>query len=225
MIREFLSIPYHLRIQEKDWESLNKIYPALDKFQISKYEIKEIFKAAHKDYISNYSSVLISMSLNRGTFFYFLCQIIDPKVILDLGSGFSSFLFRSYAKSKGECEVISVDESKYWLVETSRYLYKYNLPVTKMIEWNEYQNNGLPDFDLAFLDIGDLNFRLKILPSLIINIKKNGGIILVDDYHVPFYRKNIKKICNEMAVDIYSLRKVTRTRLSHNALIRKKQLL
>lgn len=220
MIKEFFLIPFHLRIQKRDWNLLCKIYPGLDKFYSQKRQIKDNLKIAYKDYIANYSASLISLSLDRGVFFYYLCQLIRPAMILDLGSGFSSFIFRRYSKDTASvASVLSIDDSEFWLNQTADFLKKHDVSADGMQLWNNSQQEVFPEFSIAFLDIGTLEMRLKLLPDLIHKIKFSSGIILIDDFHVPFYRKKVREICKMENINIYSLRKVTRTRLSHNALI------
>jgi predicted O-methyltransferase YrrM len=219
MIKEFFLLPQHLKIQRKDWNVLSKKYPKLTEYYDQKDSIQSQLKDAYHDYVSNYSASLISLSLKKGTFLYFFCHLTKPKIVLDLGTGFSSYVFRLFDKNEGATEVISVDESEYWLNETKEFLQKYNLSTEGMLTWEEYEYEQLPDFDLTFVDIGNFNFRLRILPILMIKIKKFGGVIIVDDFHMPFYRTRIKRMCKKMGLDIFSLRSVTRTRLNHNALI------
>ncbi len=212
-----LSAPAKIVEQEKDWKFLTTVYPTLHEFFSKKIILTKKLKSAYEDYVTNYSAPLISMSLSRGVFLYYFCQTIKPNTILDLGSGFSSYVFRSYAN--GDVKVISVDDSKFWLNETKVFLEKYEVQTNNLLTWECYEKSTDKNFDLAFLDIGNLDFRLKILPELLEDIKSHGGILIVDDYHVPHYRKSINQLCQAKGLNIISLRKVTRTRLNHNAMI------
>ena len=214
MLIEVLSLPVQLKRQKNDWKKVIDLYPGLQHFNACKRELRDKLEKPHRDYIANYSAPLISMSLKRGVFFLYLCQVLQPKKILDLGTGFSSYVFRLFAGENPGTDVISVDESGYWLRETTQYLSVYGLNTGGMISWEEY-NKRRDDmqFDLVFVDIGDCKFRLGILPELISS--------MIDEYHVPFYRIGVNRMCNDMGAGIYSLRKMTRTRLSHNAIIMK----
>lgn len=219
MIAEITRTPFHIQRQNKDWEQITQRFKELESYQKEKSELLELLRPAHKDFIKNYSAPLISMSLNRGAFFYFFCKVLKPTTILDLGSGFSSYVFRLYQKNiSSNTKVFSVDDSEFWLEETKKYLESYNVSTENLITLNKSLKDTSTNYDLIFLDIGDIPLRVELLPSLLNKVKK-GSTLIIDDFHSPHYRKEIERLCKEFSVKCFSLRKVTRTRLSHNALV------
>lgn len=219
MMMELARIPLHIKRQNKDWKTIIGDFPQLIGFEKELNQLNDLFRTAHNDYVSNYSAPLISMSLNRGAFFYFFCKKLKPKHILDLGTGFSSYIFRYYQKEVNPNAVVySVDDSKFWLDETKVFLSSYQLPTDNLITLEESKRDKITKYDLIFLDIGDIPLRIQLLPSLIEKVKQ-GSMLLIDDFHSPHYRKEIETMCTKMDVKCYSLRKVTRTRLSHNAIV------
>lgn len=217
MLLELSRTPAHIMRQNKDWERLKLQFPGLDHFFHKKEELLARFRAPHQDYIKNYSAPLISLSLNRAAFFYFFCSVTTPNAILDLGSGFSTYVFKQYLRNTGG-RITSVDDSTYWLEETERFLKSHQLDGNGLLNWSAFEKLPPQTFDLIFLDIGDFEFRLQILPRLL-QLVIDGTLLLIDDFHVPVYRKAIVEQCRQQDLACFSLRKVTRTRLSHNALV------
>lgn len=218
MLLELSSTPAHIARQNKDWETLTQRFPGFDSYFSQKEDILKIFRTPHLDYIQHYSAPLISLSLERAAFFYFFCQLTRPENILDLGSGFSTYVFKCYLKNAKIGQIVSVDDSPFWLQETERFLKSHALDGKGLTTWEQFEAAPTQSFDLIFLDISDFEFRLHILPALLQQVAK-GALLLIDDFHVPAYRKAILEACQAQQLLCFSLRKVTRTRLSHNALI------
>lgn len=110
-----------------------------------------------------------------------------------------------------------------WLSETKRFLEKYKLDTTQLCSLQQYVElrERQPLNSLCLLDIGDYELRKKLLLTLITDVHEKDLILIIDNFHVPAYRTFIIALCKARAVQIYSLRKVTRRRLSHMALIMK----
>ena len=139
MIYELSFIPSHIKTQENDWLALKKMFPGIENYSQNKSSIMSEFRNAFEDYISNYSAELISMSLNRGAFIYHLCSFLKPKSILDLGSGFSTFIFAKHAEVNKLNNITSVDDSQFWLEETKKFLLNHNLTPPKLVTWDQFQ--------------------------------------------------------------------------------------
>ena len=219
MINELMHVPVHLRRQEEDWRKLLLKYPELNSYFNERDGIQEMLRPAYLDYNTRYSSSLISLSLNRAAFLFFLTKLLNAKTIHDLGSGFSSYVFR-HASNAHERQVISVDDSAFWLKRTVEFLQRYQTNTDHIISLDDYlKEYADKGFDLCLLDIGDFQLRQRLLPGLANSLQKHGGMLFVDDFHVPLYRNCIRRLCAERGLQIFSLRKVTRRRLSHAALI------
>jgi predicted O-methyltransferase YrrM len=182
----------------------------------------DMLALAYQEYINHVSSPLITLSRNRAAFLYFLCGLLKPSHILDLGSGFSSFVFRKYQKDHALQQIVTtIDDAPYWLDRTADFLRKHQLSTERMLPLRDFLSEEAPHYDLCFLDLGDLNARMHILPVLHERLLAHGSILLVDDLHVPAYRNHLENFCKKHNLQLYSLRKVTRRRLSHMGLIMK----
>lgn len=219
MLLEMAHIPTHLIRQQSDWKNLCDRLPGLDQFFLQKNPIDEILRPAWHDYVSHFSAPLISLSLNRATFLFFFSKLIQANQILDLGSGFSSYVFGLHIQQHGTGAVISVDDSDFWLGETRRFLEKHKVAVSQLWSLDQYHKSEHQTFDLGLLDLGNISMRQQLLPNLLNKVKRNQMILILDDFHIPVYRRFIIHLCKEMEVSLYSLRKVTRRRLSHMALV------
>ena len=221
MILESLHIPFHIVRQESDWKKLCDLFSGLDQYPLQEGAIQDLLKPAYHDYISNFSAPSISLSLNRASFLFFFTRLMQAQNILDLGSGFSSYVFRLSAQQTNHVVVTSVDDSEFWLRETKRFLEKYNLDDLHLWSLNQYleEHSAMSTQDLCFLDMGDIGLRQRLLPGLLSNVYHNKMVLIVDDFHVPTYRNFVTNLCEDKKVHVYSLRKVTRRRLSHMALI------
>jgi predicted O-methyltransferase YrrM len=220
---EYCRAPAQILRQESDWKALIQRFPAIAPYADRHREFEALLEPAYADYVATVSSPLITLSLNRAAFLLFLGKALQVRKVLDLGSGFSSYVFRMYAREEGGVDVISVDDSTHWLHETATFLDRYDLPATNLISLTQWiEREGLPRvarFDLCLLDIGDTPLRVRLLPELILAMQDHGGTVIADDFHVAAYRASVEDLCRKARIHVYSLRKVTRRRLSHAALL------
>ena len=71
------------------------------------------------------------------------------------------------------------------------FLLEYNLSTNNLISWNDFNNNNRDDFDLVFHDLGNMIERQVSLPKVMECVKKEKGILLIDDIHKSVYKKNV----------------------------------
>jgi predicted O-methyltransferase YrrM len=157
------------------------------------------------------------MKASFSVFLTTMCEQVRPRTILDLGSGFSSYVFRRYAHGveQGEQPVVySVDESGRWLEKTHAFLRRHELDDPNLSTWSEFQATNPPPFDLVLYDLATLEVRVKLLPA-VLNFCRPGGLIVIDDIHVPGYRRAIRRSLDRSAARNFSLRAFTRKRLRY----------
>jgi len=148
-------------------------------------------KAVFKEYTTNVSYEGWPLSFESACLLWSLCQVSSPKRILDLGSGFSSFVFRRY-RSTAEVipEVWSVDEDSDWLEKTRAFLKSHNLPDDNLLHWGDFRESEWGSFDLIFLDLEDIEERSNIFEKLLASLNPEGLIVL-DDMQNSKYRTEI----------------------------------
>ncbi len=135
-----------------------------------------IDKKIYDKYVKEVSTPIMAISWELSVYLETLCGEISPKNILDLGSGFSSYVFRSVCS-----DVTSVDDNPVWLERTKKFLCSQKLNVDNMFVWKDFVANG--PYDLIFHDIGDLNLRFEVLGKVL----ELGKLFIFDDMHKKVY--------------------------------------
>lgn len=108
----------HSRIQKK--------YPHLQNtYETKKDEYKHKILPTYEDYITKVSTEIMAISLELYVFCILICDIIRPQKVVDFGSGYSSYVFRSLTSITGEDyqpTIWSVDDSAEWIDKTKTFL-------------------------------------------------------------------------------------------------------
>jgi len=147
------------------------------------YKPSDGLKEAYLRYVKEVSSQEWAISWELVVYLDKLIRSLKPKRILDLGSGFSSFLFRFT-----DADVTTVDTDAEWLKKTEVFLNEYKRPITKMYHLTFPINEELKKvvqepYDLVLLDLGIAEKdREQMFPLL------NGKVLILDDMHFAEYR-------------------------------------
>jgi predicted O-methyltransferase YrrM len=180
------------------------LYGFDEKFRLNKLRLKK----PYVEYNSTVSSSNMTISLETAAFLLTFCEYISPRMIIDLGSGFSSFVFLSYANNKKNCRVIIVDDSDHWLMRTKNYVKEKGFKRISSKHWSVFRKKSLKG-DLVFYDLGTMETRVKYLQEQY-KFLTGGSHIVIDDVHFPEYKKSILKFIKTRHMMFYSLYKVTR---------------
>jgi predicted O-methyltransferase YrrM len=140
----------------------------------------------------------MAISLELALFLWALLLDRRPERILDLGSGFSSLVFRRYARDVCPgATVWTVDHDPGWLTRTREFLHGHDVPLEEMTTW---EGLNARDFGLVFHDLGDMQVRAATLDR-IISLTRPGGVLVLDDMQFKEYRA---AVCR--AIQRYDLR-------------------
>ncbi len=180
---------------EEKIPDLNSISEKMDFF-------RDKIKKTHTKYIHEVSNEEMAISFEQSCFLSGFCQITNPSTVLDLGSGYSSLLFRKYANAS----VTSIDDSKDWLTKTKNYLDENQVSSNNVFSWDEFENKGL--YDLVFHDMGNMETRINTFKD-IANLVNKGGFLFLDDVHKVPYAKYVKDNLNLSKFDIYNIYNLT----------------
>ena len=112
----------------------------------------------------------------------------------------------------------SVDHTASWLGETRRFLETRGLDDRHLVAYDDFVAAEKPPFDLVLQDMADLGTRLQMIDLLVASCRP-GGMIVVDDMHVPGYRRSVLCEVEGRGLEHFSLRSFTRKRLRHSYLI------
>jgi len=147
---------------------------------------KKSLAEAHADYVARVSSEDMALSLQTAALLRLLCRLLRPASVLDLGSGFSSYVLRrARAEDGGAMLVRSVDTDAAWLQRSREYVREKGLPDDGFALWGE-----LPDqpFDLVLLDVERPPQRNGFLMPTLQRFCRPQTALLLDDLHMPGFR-------------------------------------
>jgi len=151
-------------------------------------------KQQYKVYTKKVSTKVMAISYELAQFMWNYINDNNCKKILDLGSGFSSVVFRYYKQDNEKIQVVSVDTSQEWLDKTKQYLNKLNLNTDNLYTFDEFKQMKKYKYDFILYDLGNMITRAENL-DLVLSYKKKNGVIIVDDVHKEVYRNKVHNFC------------------------------
>lgn len=133
----------------------------------------------------------------------------DPFRVVDCGSGFSTLVIRAWAKmyrARGfEVSCVTTDHDPGWLARTYGEIVELDFPSGHFYEHNA---NGfyrvaprLNLFDFMFIDLGKTPLRIAEFPRYE-PLLRVGGLMLLDDWHMPHYREPMTEVLHGAGYDI-----------------------
>ena len=164
-----------------------EVSSALDNLDEKGFLAKKIFEEEYNYYVSNISSPDMAVSLETASMMKVLVDELKPEKILDLGSGFSSFLFRSLLSDNYQPKIVSVDDNEFWLEKTKIYLSAKGLNTENLYTWSEFEATNQERYDFIFHDLGSMETRKQALPFTVKYLSKEHGILILDDVHKVHY--------------------------------------
>lgn len=136
-------------------------------------------EAVYGDYLKTTDSPGFPISLELALFMAQFLEKFRPATILDLGSGFSSWLFRQYA-----AVVLSVDDDRHYLEKAARFCGVMapgpRLEPFGFYLWDESVASSKRMFDLVFVDYAGGEARNSIMQWAVDHVA-DGGAIIFDD--------------------------------------------
>lgn len=169
-------------------------------------------------YVDAVSSEEMAISVELSRFSEAVLEATSARRVLDLGSGFSSYLFRAHFRDAGRrAAVYSVDDDPGWLEETRRFLASEDLPTENLLPLDELDRIADLDFDVVFYDLGRMPTRTAWLPRVLDEFASPGTSLLVDDVHKFPYGRQVRAACGRRGLTHYSLRAFTLDRHGRHA--------
>jgi predicted O-methyltransferase YrrM len=175
-------------------------------------------RRAYDDYVNTISQWDWAVSWPTARALNQLCAALRPRRVLDLGSGFSTFVICSWAKdAETATEVVSVDDSPEWLEKTAHFLEGHGLDAT-LISPDGLAELPPSSFDLCFDDIGRIEVRASVIGD-VLRLMSPGGVVVLDDMNVRGYRGKVREQLVAAGWDLYSIRSHTIDRKGRFAMI------
>lgn len=208
---------------KSDLYQLYKDYPELEElYQKNINAYTNEITPFYKEYTSIVSNPVMAASLELSIFLLILCDLIKPKRVIDFGSGFTSFIFRYYAKRAPDIEVCSVDDSSEWLKKTEGFLKSKSVSLNNLFSLALIKQKLNTPFDLILYDMGTFETRMANLKYVLGMIAKDG-IIVLDDMHGADYGYFVRDSLKENKFKQYSIRHYTNDCYGRYSFIGKKE--
>lgn len=165
--------------------------------------------ARYREYVElPEADAVMAASPELARFLLAWCRCRRPRRIADLGSGFSSWLFRWWAAGESEdVTVVSVDDDPAWLERSRAFVASRGLDASGFVEWPAFLGGG-ERFDLVLWDYGDIRIRAERLPEVLARVD-GGGALVCDDVHKHRVWKAARSCAGAPGLESYSLRAFT----------------
>ncbi len=141
---------------------------------------------AHQHYVTQVSSHEMAVSVELSALLLALCRINRWTRLLDMGSGFSSYVFRRYAKENPGVTVYSVDDDAKWLHRTKMYLNDQRLRLDNLMTLEEFRQHTTSGFNCVLHDLNLVDVRIQYVGEVLSRVAP-GGLIVFDDVHKTEY--------------------------------------
>jgi predicted O-methyltransferase YrrM len=224
-LRYFRNKIYDLSIRNAiesklDSASLDKVFPEFkNNYMKNKDEIGRKLLPYYNHYVTDVSNEIMAVSFKLSVFLFYLCGLRKPGRILDLGSGFSSFVFRYFMSHADPKPVVwSIDDSTEWLDKTRSFLIANDVNPEQLISWNDLMKSSAHPFDFVFYDLGGFDFRKSSLEK-ILNMTDRRGIIVLDDMHSADYGLYTREVLKKSRMHYYNIREFTNDKFGRYSLM------
>jgi precorrin-6B methylase 2 len=146
-----------------------------------------------------------AMGWESGVWLEAQLPVWGPRTILDLGSGWSSIIFRRYQASR-EVRVVTVDQHDTYLGLTRGDCGRFGLSTEDMVLLEGYRTRER--FDLVCLDLAGTDHRLRIAPQVDAWLAEGGRIVL-DDWHMDHYQPAMTAVLEGLGYTVEAIPETT----------------
>lgn len=204
---------------DSDLKRLVEMYPEFSDINTQINDGREKLNAAYIYYKTNISIGNSAASIETAALLDLFARNTGATRILDLGSGFSSYVLRKYQKDcPNEVDVWSVDSDQMWLEKTKEYLHQNELNTNNMFHWDQFVKQFNGKFDLVFLDMRPISARVEWIERLH-NALNINGLLIVDDVHKDHLMTPILSIYSGRFDQLVNLKNITLDSLGRYALL------
>ena len=174
---------------------------------------------AYESYVHSVSAGDHAMSLELAAFLLELARHTGARRVVDLGSGFSSYVLRRYADERPDTDVTSIDSSPDWLERSRDFVDDHGLDVDRFVDWSCFEpRDEIGSFDVVLHDLGDMTLRTASLSDALL-LAGPGGYVVLDDVHKRGYRAFARRVVAASSAWRIDIRAVTRDRLGRYAML------
>jgi predicted O-methyltransferase YrrM len=156
------------------------------------------------EYVFAVSAPEHAVSLPLASFLLTACQTVEPASAADLGSGFSSFVLRTFAAGRNSTiRVVSADDDAAWLAKTAAFLSSSGLSADNLVPWGDFAA-AEELFELVLYDLGHWQRRFEALPQAVASVAP-GGLLILDDLHIRPYREAVEHVLDSAGLRAHDL--------------------
>jgi predicted O-methyltransferase YrrM len=168
-------------------------------------ELQRELEPAYDRYVTEVSDPAWAASIQLAAFLWHVSRVSEPTSILELGSGFTSYVFRRYAEEHGGVTVLSADNSEDWLRKTADFLRNVGSRDDGLILLEDLEEVAVErDYGLVFNDVlGTLRVDLM---AAAMRFRSPEGIVVVDDAHREPDRWSAMNCARREGLEVYDLR-------------------
>ncbi len=172
---------------------------------------------AYARYVATVSAADMAVSLETASFLLALCRRLRPARVLDLGSGFSSVVFRAYAGTADpRCLVHTVDDDEAWLERTGAFLAREGLAADGLFAWSRFEGASDSGYAVVLHDLGRMPRRAATV-EFAVSRRAPDGVLVLDDMHKAHYAPHAEAVCARANLRVLSLRGYTLDRFGRFA--------
>lgn len=183
--------------------------PSYEQWRALKLELDPVYER----YVAVVSERRFAASLETSAFLWHLCRATEATSILDLGSGFTSYVFRRYKdESSHPVRVVSVDHDVEWLDRTRRFLLDEGASSDGLIRLEDLPPAGR--FTLIYND-----FHGPVRVNLMRKVAGRADVIVYDDADRWRDRRELRPIAQRFGLTFYDASPWTRDFLGRWALL------
>ena len=194
-------------------------FPLLRNLKDSTKDFEPTLSSAHGAYLSEVSIPEMVVSLECARVLHAMCLDIQPRGILDLGSGFSSFVFRNFAKQSPDAVVVSVDDDPKWLEITREFLAARGLNTDNLVCWHDLDEDKFKNLDIIFHDLGQMDVRSQTLKQVLRIASKNQSVLILDDMNKKPYRQYVLSLLRHVSCHYYDGQSFTKDEIGRYSYI------
>jgi predicted O-methyltransferase YrrM len=219
----------------KDQEALQARIPGLENFDEIAERVDSLFAPYHADYCARVGHPNHAASVELLSFMLVLAKLTQPKRIVDLGSGLTSYSLRRLSAEISDGggplvdalggwdgpapRITSVDDNEEWLEKTRGYLDEQGVTTDDLFYWPDFSASGVAgQFDLVLHDMGMMDTRARTLVE-VVGLSRAGGVVVLDDMHKTDYRAGALKDMEAGGVPTLSAKAFTRDDLTRFAYV------
>lgn len=172
---------------------------------------KEFLLNDYIEYTNSISTTIMASSIECASFLLMLCEELQPKTVVDLGSGFSSFALRKYSSTFNKAiNVTSADLDDSWLQKTYDFLYSKKLNCDNLLNINDFikvkRVYDLILYDVAYYQNGT---RQQFLPLVLQNNVNSSSYVLFDDMHITHYNMFVLNFLSDYNFKLLNIKPLT----------------